>query len=158
STTTDLLGNVTEIDTFNSLLVFGNNRAKATIGALADVYVGYSSRFGNWVGGAQLEGSLGRFFSRFDQNRVFANSSVTRNFVNGVLQLPVATGADIGGGTLTNSLSIDFMVSAIARFGYLVTPRDLVYGLGGWTYAGFNTTLPAGLDPSFGAHGVTVGG
>jgi opacity protein-like surface antigen len=157
STNTDLLGNITQLSTFTGVQAFGDNRAKAQIGALADVYVGYSSRFGNWVGGGQLEGSLGRFFSRFDQDGIFASSNVTKNFNNGVLLLPVATGFDAGSGTVTNSLNIDFMVSAIARFGYLVTPRDLVYGLGGWTYAGFNTTLPAAIDPSFGAHGVTVG-
>ncbi len=128
--------------------IAGNSRFEA--GALADLYIGYNFLLANyWMTGVQVEGSLGRFFSRF-------NASGTSGFVE--------TRSDVGvnnvaNGTFTenHSLNINFMVSALARFGYLASSRDLFYGLAGWTFADFSTTLPSSGDPSFGANGLTIG-
>jgi outer membrane immunogenic protein len=110
-------------------------------GAVADLYAGYSRQWGNWVGGVQAEASLGRLSSRIDET---------------------ATGEEPI--TLTNSLNLNFMVSALGRVGYLIDPHDQIYGLAGWTFAGFSTTATpfggGGLvfdSSSFGVNGVTVG-
>ncbi len=134
-------------DTDNTALS-GNSRFEA--GAIADLFIGYNFRPADrWVAGGQLEASLGRFFARFNQQGVSSFTDVRSDV--GL--------TNISNGTFTenDSLNINFMVSALARLGFLVTPRDLVYGLAGWSYAGFDTTLPGGEDPPFGANGVTVG-
>jgi hypothetical protein len=139
---------LTTTDTDNA---FASGKARFESGALADAYIGYSRQFApNWVGAAQLEASLGRLFARFNENG-FSNFTDVRSDVG-------LTNTQSSTFTQKDSLNITFMVSALAKLGYLVTPRDLVYGLAGWTYAGFNTTLPTVNDPAFGAHGVTVGG
>jgi outer membrane immunogenic protein len=127
----------------------GSGRAAFNAGALADFYAGYSHQWGRWVGGVQAEASLGRILSPLNVTDVFNTSGD-----------PTTTTS-----TETLSLNLNFMVSALGRFGYLVTPRDQIYGLAGWTFAGFSATLPAvdqfgSQSPntlSFGAHGVTVG-
>jgi opacity protein-like surface antigen len=125
-------------------------KARFETGALADLYIGYNFRTApGWVSGVQLEGSLGRFFARFNESGA-SNFTDVRSDV-GLTNVSNQTF------TFKDSLNITFMVSALARLGLLVTPRDLVYGLAGWSYAGFNTTLPNVEDPSFGANGVTVG-
>jgi outer membrane immunogenic protein len=112
--------------------------------------LGYNFRVApNWVTGVQLEGSLGRFFARFNETG-FSNTTDVRSDVG-------LTNVSSTAFTQKDSLNINFMVSALARLGYLVTPRDYIYGLAGWSYAGFNTTLPNINDPAFGANGVTVG-
>jgi outer membrane immunogenic protein len=136
-------------ETFTTNAV-ANGKARFETGALADLYIGYNFRTApGWVSGVQLEGSLGRFFARFNESGA-ANATDVRSDVG-------LTNTSRQAFTQTDSLNITFMVSALARLGYLVTPRDLVYGLAGWSYAGFNTTLPNVGDPSFGANGVTVG-
>lgn len=126
----------------------GNGRFNA--GAVADLYAGYSRQWGNWVGGVQGEAGLGRIFSRFDLNGSGNSNGVITNTAF----------------QQTNSLNINFMVSALGRVGYLIDPRNQIYGLAGWTFAGFSTTLTplAVTQPfasffgsSFGANGVTVG-
>src|SRR5581483_11682309 len=114
---------------------FASGKARFEPGALADAYVGYSKRVApSWVGAVQLEASLGRLFARFNENG-FSNFTDVRSDVG-------LTNVESSSFTQKDSLNITFMVSALAKLGYLVTPRDLVYGLAGWTYAGFNTTLP----------------
>src|SRR5581483_8815433 len=121
------------LTTTDTTTAFASGKARFEPGALADAYVGYS-----------------RQFARFNENG-FSNFTDVRSDV-GLTNVQSSTF------TQKDSLNITFMVSALAKLGYLVTPRDLVYGLAGWTYAGFNTTLPTLNDPAFGAHGVTVGG
>jgi opacity protein-like surface antigen len=118
-------------------------------GGVADLYVEYNFQLSNtWVAGVQVEGSLGRFYTRFNQSGI-SGFTETRSDV-GVNNISSSNFTE------NDSLNINFMVSALARVGYLVTPRDLIYGLAGWTFAGFTTNLPS-EDPSFGANGVTVG-
>jgi opacity protein-like surface antigen len=136
--------------TTDTTISTASGKARHETGALADLYVGYNFRTApGWVSGVQLEGSLGRFFARFNESGV-SNFTDVRSDV-GLTNVQSQTF------TFKDSLNITFMVSALARLGFLVTPRDLVYGLAGWSYAGFNTTLPSSVDPAFGANGVTVG-
>jgi opacity protein-like surface antigen len=136
--------------TTDTTISTASGKARHETGALADLYVGYNFRTApGWVSGVQLEGSLGRFFARFNESGASTFTDVRSDVGLTNVQSSTFTAKD--------SLNITFMVSALARLGYLVTPRDLVYGLAGWSYAGFNTTLPNGLDPAFGANGITVG-
>ena len=47
--------------------------------------------------------------------------------------------------------------SALARLGFVVSPDLLIYGLGGWTYVGFDTEGEGEVAHSGGAHGATAG-
>jgi len=128
-----------------------SGKSRAEVGAVADLYIGYNYRLSpTWLAGVQIEGSLGRFFGRFNQSGTTTNTEFSN-----IGPISSTTGTF----SQNDTLNINFMVSALARLGYLVTPRDLVYGIGGWTFAGFNTSLPngGGGDPSFGANGVTIG-
>jgi len=140
---------------FTGVSTFGGASAFNT-GAVADLYAGYSRQWGHWVGGVQGEVSLGRIFNRFDQTGQNVQTILITN-------PPGITNVTF---TSTNSLDLNFMVSALARAGYLVDPRNQIYGLAGWTFAGFDTTLtiirdsngiPVFFGSSFGANGVTVG-
>ena len=138
------------LTTTNTTNTIASGKVRHETGALADLYIGYNFRpAAGWVSGVQLEGSLGRFFARFNESGASNSTNVRSD--SGLTNISSATF------TQKDSLNITFMVSALARLGFLVTPRDLVYGLAGWSYAGFNTTLPNVEDPSFGANGVTVG-
>jgi outer membrane immunogenic protein len=135
-----------------------NGRGKFSAGAVGDIYVGHNFQVNNWIAGVQLEGSLGRFSARVKETGAGTTTAVTQAFI-GAIPIGPAHPSD----TITRSASetvgvnINFMASVLARVGYLFGPTDLAYGLVGWTYAGFDATLPNSIDPSFGASGLTVG-
>jgi len=86
-----------------------------------------------------------------------------QNFTDTFVQTPPggAAGTDVTTGASSGNLRFDvqsrWMASALARLGVLVDPRDLVYGIGGWSYGGFTTgAFTTGLHP-FNLNGPTVG-
>src|SRR5262249_36002425 len=58
------------------------------------------------------------------------------------------------------NLSMNWMLTALGRFGYLVNPRDMVYVLGGWSFASFSARLESddnSVGRTFTANGPAVG-
>jgi opacity protein-like surface antigen len=55
---------------------------------------------------------------------------------------------------------MNWMLSALGRVGFLVDPRDMVYALGGWSFANFSTSIEAEdfvNHRTFTANGPSVG-
>ncbi len=143
STSNDLFTNAqtfpgiafTDVQTVNSVF---NTRGHHG-GAVADIFVGYNAALGaNVIGGVQFERSLAHAATLGDGSfaQAFTLTDVTTP-PGGAAGTTVVTGANAG--TTTFSVQSRWMASALARLGWLVDPRDLVYVIGGWTYGGFTT-------------------
>jgi outer membrane immunogenic protein len=120
------------------------------LGATLDLFAGFNTQLDRVVAGVQLEGSLA------DIN---FKSPGTRSYV-------YFNGAGPTGQTASGSFQPHvygrWMVSALARGGFLVDPSTLFYGIGGWTFGRFeyhNVTDNLFFQPgeTFYAHGVTGG-
>jgi opacity protein-like surface antigen len=138
----------TDVETVNSVF----NSSGRHGGAVADIFVGYSAALAaNVIGGVQFEGGLARAATL---------GSGTFSQVIALTEVQTPPGGDAGTttltatntGTTTFAVRSRWMASALARLGWLVDPRDLVYAIGGWTYGGFLT----GSRP-FELNGPTVG-
>jgi opacity protein-like surface antigen len=71
---------------------------------------------------------------------------------------PVAINRTTTIATEDRTLTANWMITAIARFGMLVDPRNLIYGLGGVTYANFQTAVETeDVNRTFNTYGPTVG-
>jgi outer membrane immunogenic protein len=124
-------------------------------GGAVDLFVGYNYQTTpNFVAGVQLEGSVARFNEqlRRTEDRVGTRDS-------SLMGVPQPTTHEIESLTVYDTLKPNWMLTALARLGYLAGPGDLLYLLGGWTYAGFDTTLEASGqgNRTFTAFGPTVG-
>ena len=120
------------------------------IGAVADLFVGISTTFGPFVAGIQLEGTLAE---------LSFGSSGTRSYTYFDANGPTGQTAL---GPFRPHVHSRWMVSALARAGWLVDPRTLLYGLAGWTGAQFdyqNLTDNLFFQPGerFWANGITMG-
>jgi opacity protein-like surface antigen len=133
--------NVTQ--TFSLSSAGTGNLAGHTTGSMVDLFAGYNWRAGNFLVGGQLEGTL--------------FSDVALKTIG-----PEAFTADFGGLPVSGtSISEDnqrlrSMVGAIGRVGYLVTPKVLLYGLGGLELGHF--TYPDSNDRFGGKNGKWVAG
>jgi outer membrane immunogenic protein len=119
-------------------------------GALADLSLGYNWQLGtNFVGGLQIDGSL-------------SNLSVRES---GTFNGTFTSSGSFGGGTSTSTTTSNptdvitnrWLVSALARAGWLILPQDLFYLTGGWTYGSFESSRFF-LPQTFGLQGPTIGG
>ena len=143
----------TDVQTINTPF----NSSGRHAGAVADVLLGYNAALGpKLIGGVQFEGSLAH-------GAVLGSGSFVQTFTDTFVQTPPggAAGTDVTTGASSGNLRFDvqsrWMASALARLGVLVDPRDLVYGIGGWSYGGFTTgAFTTGLHP-FNLNGPTVG-
>jgi len=120
------------------------------IGAVADLFVGFSTTFGPFVAGIQLEGTLAE---------LSFGSSGTRSYTFFDANGPTGQTAL---GPFRPHVHSRWMVSALARAGWLVDPRTLLYGVAGWTGAQFdyqNLTDEPFFQPGerFWANGITLG-
>ena len=121
-------------------------------GALLDLFVGVNKQVGqHFVAGLQAEGTIGEV--GFDSE--------------GSRRLTYFDGAGPTGQTATGPfrphVQSRYMVSALARAGWLVDQGFLLYGLAGWTGASFeyqNVTDNPFFQPDngFWANGITFGG
>jgi outer membrane immunogenic protein len=135
-----------------------NGHGKLSAGAVGDVYVGHNFQANNWIAGVQVEASLGRFSARVIETGAGTTTVVQQTLLGGTpIGLAQTQSTTTRSDRETVGVNINFMASVLARVGYLFGPTDLAYGLVGWTYAGFDATLPNSIDPSFGASGLTVG-
>jgi opacity protein-like surface antigen len=112
-------------------------------GAVADIFLGYNTSLApKVIAGVQAEGSIAHAQTLEDGTSVLT-------FTRGN-----ALGASVATTTETTTFFVQsrWMASALARLGYLVDPRDLIYAIGGWSYGGFTT-----FDRVFELNGPTVG-
>ena len=121
-------------------------------GALADIYLGVNQQIApSIVVGLQLEGSVGDM--SFDAGGTKALTYFDDTGPTG----------QTASGSFRPHIHAPFMVSALARAGWLADPTTMIYGLAGWTGAQFkyeNLTDNTFYEPKdqFWANGVTVGG
>jgi outer membrane immunogenic protein len=136
----------------NSTNSFSVGNRQFGAGGVADVFIGYNRQMNDWVAGVQLEGTLARFNERL--SRTLTQNTNGTSIIGGVtlVGLPQASSS-----SQFDTLSPNWMVTAAARLGRLVTPHDLIYGLAGWSFANFSTSLESAGDRTFNASGPTVG-
>ena len=119
-------------------------------GGLADIYLGYNVRLGsNWILGAQVEGTVANNQATIDASQVSLSNRATTNTPPGT----TSTVSTLSTATSTTALAERWAVSVLARAGWLIDPRDLVYVIGGYTYGGFEWSSRV-----FGLNGATIGG
>jgi opacity protein-like surface antigen len=119
-------------------------------GGLADIYLGYHARFGsNLIAGLQVEGTIANKQAAFDTSTVSRTNRATTTTPAGT----TATASVLSTSTSIDALAERWAVSVLARAGWLIDPRDLVYVIGGYTYGGFEWGSRV-----FGLNGATVGG
>ena len=130
--------NVSLINTSSTNTLIAGDRQFGA-GGNADLFIGYNKQIHDWVGGVQLEGTLARF-----------NERLARTSTEG--SAPTLTSS-----SQFDTLSQNWAVTAAARLGRLVTAHDLIYGLAGWSFANFSTTLDSTGAGTFNTSGPTVG-
>ncbi len=121
-------------------------------GAAMDLFAGFDQQFGRrLLGGLQVEGSIADlgFDSDGKRSLVYSNDA--------------GPTGETAVGPFRPHLYARWMVSALARGGFLVSPTTLAYGLVGWTGAQFeyeNVTDNLFYQPEdrFWANGITFGG
>jgi opacity protein-like surface antigen len=118
-------------------------------GGLADIYLGYNFRLGsNWILGAQFEGTVANNLVQVDANQLSVSNRTTVTTPSGA----TSTSQTVTTQGFLNTVAQLWAVSALARAGWLIDPRDLVYVIGGYTYGGFEWSVR-----TFGLNGATVG-
>jgi opacity protein-like surface antigen len=144
--TTSATGTVTTTTTNNNVVVAGSGN---NTGAVSDIFLGYNFRLGgNVIAGVQAEATVA------EVQTPLASSEAARSSATTVITPPGTTS------TSSSTLAFNFIdafaerwaVSALARIGVLIDPHDLVYGIGGYTYGGFDWS-----GRVFGLNGATVG-
>jgi opacity protein-like surface antigen len=117
-------------------------------GSMVDLFAGYNWRFGNFVVGGQVEGTV------FSDVTIKPIGTQTFNSVSATDGVVTSTSSSIG--TTENNQQLRSMAGAIGRVGYLVTPNVLLYGLGGLELGHF--TYPDSDDRFGGKNGKWVAG
>ena len=96
-------------------------------GALADIYLGVNQQIApSIVVGLQLEGSVGDM--SFD-----AGGTKALTYFD-----DTGPTSQTASGSFRPHIHAPFMISALARAGWLADPTTMIYGLAGWTGAQFN--------------------
>jgi opacity protein-like surface antigen len=149
--TTSLLESLTSNNLTQTAVISGvgsGNLAGDMSGSVVDLFAGYNWRAGNFVVGGQVEGTL---FSDVALKTIGSQTFTSVFTSNGVV---AATSS--GTGTSEDNQRLRSMVGAIGRAGYLVTPKVLLYGLGGLELGHF--TFPDSDDRFGGKNGKWVAG
>jgi hypothetical protein len=147
-----------------------NNR---TGGAVFTFTTGYNLLVWNsWLLGYQSEVSLNRNNIRLEGTGSSSSTSLsqTTQILPTAFAFTPTTQTNANNFAAFSDLNHKWTISEMARIGFLLRPDVLLYGLGGWSWAGFNWTAeqggqgggprPVGLvavDPSFTMNGPTWG-
>ena len=121
-------------------------------GATANLYLGYDYMLlNNFLVGAEIEGGLSntRTTMAGGMSGLQQNVSSVTNF--GVSSTSTTTSTNTGNTVL--NMENRWVVSALARSGFLVDPKDMIYLVGGVTYGSFELIDQSNL----GTFGGTVG-
>jgi opacity protein-like surface antigen len=138
--------NVTQTAAFSG--AGSGNLAGDMTGSVVDLFGGYNWRAGNFVVGGQVEGTL---FSDVALKTIGTETSTVAFTSSGG-----ATSTSSGTRTFEDNQRLRSMFGAIGRAGYLVTPKVLLYGLGGLELGHF--TYPDSDDRFGGKNGKWVAG
>jgi opacity protein-like surface antigen len=155
------------------LITNSANLSGTGVGGAGNLVLGYAWMLNsNIVAGAQIEGGVSNIQARLTGSASSTSSSPSSGTtINSSTSTCLAcsppstldsfsstTGTNTSSSASTlsvsNTLASRWVVSALARGGFLIDPQDLVYVVGGWTYAGFETPLNSA---HFGLHGGTIG-
>src|SRR5262249_10246680 len=113
---------------------FASSASGRNWGELSDIYLGYNFRpSGTLVAGVQVEGTIAN-------ERALVEGASASVVTTTRLTTPpgsTTTSTTVSTATLRDSLGERWAVAALGRLGVLVTPRDLAYVIGGYTYGGF---------------------
>ena len=153
------------VDTSSQVGIGNASSIRRDWGALADIYVGYNAVLNGLVFGLQGEGTLSHISTRLVGTTTTSASS-TFSFGGP----PISSETDLFVRSLTDQITSEWMVSALARAGVLIGPSNLLYVIGGYTYGRFSSpaqtltgfyiagmnTYPVGSF-LFGMNGTTVG-
>jgi opacity protein-like surface antigen len=136
------------------------NMTGADLGGIANLHLGFAGSLGaSFVGGLQFEGGLSNIRVRLTgtgssiSNTTF-NSTSTCSICTPVTTISNSTSSSSGTQTMSDTLASRWQVSALARGGFLIDPYEMVYLIGGWTYAGFETLQN---NAQLGLNGGTIG-
>jgi hypothetical protein len=118
----------------------------ANWGGLGTLYLGFLSPIGgNFVAGPQFEGGISNIQVR--QTGIGSSASNTTStstsFCSFCTPMNSSSTSMFGSAvaqTVSNTLSNRWFVSALAKGGVIIDPSNLAYVIGGWTYAGFETS------------------
>jgi opacity protein-like surface antigen len=131
----------------NQTLTNGTSNASgANWGGLGALYLGFLSPIGsNFVAGPQFEGGISNIQVRQTGigSSVSNTTSTSTTFCSICTPMNFSSTSTLGSPvtqTVSNTLSNRWFVSALARGGVIIDPSNLVYVIGGWTYAGFETS------------------
>jgi len=94
--------------------------------------VGYNAVFNSWLIGAQTDASWNRKSDVVTRMLGTDTNTMSRLFTPGLSNSTLATGV------IDFNLQKNWTVSELARIGYFVTPKTLVYGGLGWSVSGFD--------------------
>jgi outer membrane immunogenic protein len=121
------------------------------VGAAGNLYLGYNYMLpSNFLVGAEIEGGISNTRTTMSGMASGPAQSVTTATNFGVTSTTTSTGTAASSAIL--NLDNRWVVSALARGGFLIDPKDLVYVVGGLTYGRFDL-----VDESVGAFGGTIG-
>jgi len=130
-----------------------NNR---TGGAVFTFTTGYNLLVWNsWLLGYQSEVSLNRNRIRLEGTGQNSSTSISQFVTNGIADLP-STNTNTNNFATFSDLDHKWTISEMARIGFLLTPDLLLYGLGGWSWAGVTWSGDQG-NASFTLNGPTWG-
>jgi opacity protein-like surface antigen len=121
-------------------------------GATANLYLGYDYLLlNNFLVGAEIEGGLSNTRTTMAGGMSGLQQNVTSATNFGVSSTSTSTSTTSG--TTILNMENRWVVSALARGGFVIDPKDLIYLVGGITYGSFEL-----IDQSsIGAFGGTVG-
>jgi opacity protein-like surface antigen len=132
----------------NDTSTFNGNESGRSVGAVANLFLGYNFVVSpNFLLGGQVEGGVTNI-------HVNLRGAGTDTAVTTQINTPgtTSTFTSVQNETFTDSISNRWLVSVLGRGGYVLSPSDLLYVIGGWTYGRFE------FGQSFGLNGGTVGG
>jgi outer membrane immunogenic protein len=149
STSTQVQGTTT--DTFVSSSNFTDGLGGRGPGAMVNLYLGYDRMVTDrFLLGAQIEGGVSNMRTRLTGPDSTLQSSVSTFNNAGVINGQTST--SLNSGNTTDHLDNRWSMSALLRGGVLADPKDLLYLIGGLSYARFEFA-----DQTVGAFGGTVG-
>jgi opacity protein-like surface antigen len=149
STETSVQGTTT--DTFVDSSNFTDGLGGRGPGAMVNLYLGYNRMVTDrFLLGAQIEGGVSNIRTRLTGPSSDLNNSVDTFNTAGVINTQTSTSLNTG--NATDTLNNRWSMSALLRGGVLADPKDLIYVIGGLSYARFEFG-----DQTVGAFGGTVG-
>jgi len=123
------------------------------LGATANLYLGYNYMLpSDFLIGGQIEGGMSNTRTRLTGLFSDPSQSVVTNNNAGVINPSTITNTNTG--NTSGHLDNRWTMAALVRGGLVVDPKNLVYLIGGLSYARFEI---AADNQSFGAFGGTVG-